>query len=163
MKKRLLSIWGNDRGDVTFFSIVFIMVMFMLMAFLLLYSSIQIQTMNIRDGIKMELNNLSAKVYADTFRSQREANLPSYRHRLTESSSYMESLERSFRRGLEKKVSLETEDYRISDMHLDFREENDEIRYTLRCRVEFFISMFGGNLPPVQEEIILTGSHRTKY
>ena len=42
-----------------------------LVSFLLLYASVKITCINIRNGAKMELNNLSASIYADTYRSQR--------------------------------------------------------------------------------------------
>ena len=45
-----------------------------LISFLLLYASIRITCINIRNGAKMELNNLSGTIYADTYRSQRETN-----------------------------------------------------------------------------------------
>lgn len=46
----------------------------MLISFLLLYASVRINCINIRNGAKMELNNLSGTIYADTYRSQRETN-----------------------------------------------------------------------------------------
>lgn len=153
----------NERGDVTVFSVFLVLALIMVMAFLLLYASVQIQTLNIRNGMKMELNNLSAEIYADTFRSQREANLPSYEQQVTSSSSYLALLKTKFQNGLQKKLPLETDDYRLSNIQLDFADEGEVIRYTIRCRAEFFIHMFGGRLPTIEKDIVLTGSHRTKY
>ena len=50
----------------------------MVLAFVLLFASVKINCMNIRNAAKMELNNVSARIYADTFHSQREANLDSH-------------------------------------------------------------------------------------
>jgi hypothetical protein len=75
MYKKLLK---NERGDMSFFTIFVILAINMLMAFVLLFASVQINCMNIRNAAKMELNNVSARIYADTFHSQREANLDSY-------------------------------------------------------------------------------------
>ncbi len=163
MRGRLPRLLKNEQGDVTVFSVFLILVLVMVMAFLLLYTSVQIQTMNIRNGVKMELNNLSAKIYADTFHSQREANLVSYERRVTSSSAYLASLKNSFRNGLGRKLPLETEDYRLSGIELNFVDEGEEIRYTFQCHAEFFIHMFGGTLPPIEKDIVLTGSHRAKY
>ena len=75
MKKKLLK---NERGDLSYFSIFVILTVNMMLSFLLLFASVKINCINIRNAAKMELNNVSARIYADTFHSQREANLDSY-------------------------------------------------------------------------------------
>ena len=66
---------NNERGEANYFStVVFIFIAVLLLAFLLLYASIRITCINIRNGAKMELNNLSGTIYADTYRSQCETN-----------------------------------------------------------------------------------------
>ena len=57
----------NERGDLSFFTIFVILAITMLMSFLLLFASIKINCINIRNAAKMELNNVSARIYADTF------------------------------------------------------------------------------------------------
>ena len=56
----------NERGEITFFACFFVVGVVMLISFLLLYASVRITCINIRNGAKMELNNLSATIYADT-------------------------------------------------------------------------------------------------
>lgn len=166
MKKdlaRLREYCRNDRGDMTFFSVFLVLAIIMVMAFFLLYTSVQVNSINIRNGIKMELNNLSAKIYADTFRSQREANLDSYENRVTASRSYLDSLERSFQEGLSKKLPLETDDYSLSNIDLQFHNTGTAIQYEFTCDAAFYIHMFGGSLPPIQTRIFLTGSHNTAF
>ena len=68
----------NERGEITFFACFFVVSIVMLISFLLLYASIWITCINIRNGAKMELNNLSGTIYADTYRSQRETNFEEY-------------------------------------------------------------------------------------
>ena len=53
-------------GEITFFACFFVVGVVMLISFLLLYASVRITCINIRNGAKMELNNLSATIYADT-------------------------------------------------------------------------------------------------
>ena len=57
----------NERGEITFFACFFVVGIVMLISFLLLYASIRITCINIRNGAKMELNNLSGTIYADTY------------------------------------------------------------------------------------------------
>lgn len=75
MKKKYLK---NECGDLSYFTIFVILAINMLLAFVLLFASVKINCINIRNAAKMELNNVSARIYADTFHSQREANLSSY-------------------------------------------------------------------------------------
>ena len=75
MKKNLLK---NECGELSYFSVFIILAVNMLLSFLLLFASVKINCINIRNAAKMELNNVSARIYAETFHSQREANLDSY-------------------------------------------------------------------------------------
>ena len=54
-------------GDMSFFTVFVIMALNMILAFVLLFASVKINCMNIRNAAKMELNNVSARIYADTF------------------------------------------------------------------------------------------------
>lgn len=83
----------NERGEITFFACFFVVGVVMLISFLLLYASVKITCINIRNGAKMELNNLSATIYADTYRSQRETNFEEYLRTLYSSRDYTEMLE----------------------------------------------------------------------
>ena len=53
----------NERGEITFFACFFVVGVVMLISFLLLYASVRITCINIRNGAKMELNNLSCLLY----------------------------------------------------------------------------------------------------
>ena len=79
----------NERGEITFFACFFVVGVVMLISFLLLYASVRITCINIRNGAKMELNNLSATIYADTYRSQRETNFEEYLRTLYSSREYI--------------------------------------------------------------------------
>ena len=153
----------NDKGDVTVYTCIFVTGIVMLITFLLLYASVQINCINIRNGVKMELNNLTASIYADTYRSQREVNYDVYIGTLYSSASYTQQLERSVRDGLALKVPLETDDYRIRNIRLEFSQLSDKIEYVFTCDVDFFISMFGNRYPTVMQHIRLTGYHNTKF
>ena len=153
----------NERGDLSFFTIFIILAIIMLMSFLLLFASIKINCMNIRNAAKMELNNVSARIYADTFHSQREANLDSYMADLHLSSAYQEALRTSFINGMEERIQLSNEDYRIETSSLQFNQYSDKIEYVVTCDAVFQIHMFGELFPPIKQHITLTGSHNTKY
>lgn len=153
----------NERGDLSYFSIFLILAVNMLLAFVLLLATVRINGINIRNAAKMELNNVSARIYADTFHSQREANLTSYMADLHISPAYQEALRAGFIMGLESRVALENADYSLSNIRLDFNHQDGKIEYVFSCDARFNIKMFGNVFPPVTRHITLTGSHNTKY
>lgn len=153
----------DERGGISFFACFFVAAVVMLTAFLLLYASIRITCINIRNGAKMELNNLSASIYADTYRSQRETNFSEYLNTLYSSSDYVRMLEEAVTDGLSNKVPLQTDDYRIRNISLAFHVSGDRIEYVFSCDAEFYIYMFGHSYPTVTRHIELTGYHNTKF
>ena len=100
---RAAGLLRSQKGDITIYTCFFIVGAVMLVSFLLLYASIRITCINIRNGAKMELNNLSASIYADTFRSQRETNFSEYLNTLYSDSSYVAMLEETVTDGLANK------------------------------------------------------------
>ena len=137
----------NERGEITFFACFFVVGIVMLISFLLLYASIRITCINIRNGAKMELNNLSGTIYADTYRSQRETNFEEYLNTLYSSNDYTDMLEATVAGGLDSKIPLSTEDYKVSDISLEFNVEDGRVEYIFYCDVEFYVWMFGHSYP----------------
>jgi len=153
----------DEKGDVAIYTCFFIVGVVMLISFLLLYASVQINCLNIRNGAKMELNNLVASLYADTFRSQREVNFEEYLRTLYSSSAYVQRLENAVRDGLTEKIALDTRDYKIRNIRLEFAFTGDRMEYAFTCDAEFYIKMFGINYPMITRSVRLTGYHNTKF
>ena len=128
-----------------------------------LYASIRITCINIRNGAKMELNNLSGTIYADTYRSQRETNFEEYLNTLYSSNDYTDMLEATVAGGLDSKIPLSTEDYKVSDISLEFNVEDGRVEYIFYCDVEFYVRMFGHSYPAITQRVELTGYHNTKF
>lgn len=153
----------NEQGDLSFATGFIIIGLVILTAFLLLFASVKINSINIRNGVKMELNNLTATIYADTYHSQREANMGDYLSTLYSSSDYTRQLEEMVEEGLRNKVPLETDDYRLRNIHLKFEHDANGIEYTFSCDAEFYIHMFGDRYPAITQHIELSGHHNTKF
>lgn len=153
----------NEEGTIPFLTLFVMLGLVMVLSFILLFATVKINCINIRNAFKMELNNVSASIYADTFHSQREANLLSYMMDLHISNEYLEALEEGFVDGVKERIALSTDDYTISDIAIDYNKDNGKIIYRARCKVEFKVQMFGSMFPPITEEITLTGTHNTKY
>lgn len=146
----------DERGDLSFFTVFVILAINMLLAFVLLFASVRINCINIRNAAKMELNNVSARIYADTFHSQREADLHL-------SSAYQEALRAGFILGMEERIQLTNDDYTVNNINLQFNQYSDKIEYVVTCDATFRVRMFGNLFPPITQHIMLTGSHNTKY
>ena len=159
MKSRIKS----ERGDMSFFFFFIILAINMLLSFVLLYASVQINCINIRNAAKMELNNVSARIYADTFHSQREANLTSYMSDISLSAAYKNALRASFTEGMRSRVKLTNDDYDVANIDLTFRQYSEKIEYIASFDITYRIRMFGESFPPIRRHVELTGSHNTKY
>lgn len=155
--------WKNERGDMPFLTLFLMLAVVMVMSFVLLFATVKINCINIRNAFKMELNNVSASIYADIFHSQREANLMSYMADVHISPEYLAALEEGFIDGVKEKVPLVTDDYTLSEIEIQFFKHSDKIEYIATGLVTFNINMFGRWFPPIEQEIRLTGTHNTKY
>lgn len=153
----------NERGDMSFFSVFLILAINMLLSFVLLYASVQINCINIRNAAKMELNNVSARIYADTFHSQREANLTSYMSDINLSAAYKNALRSDFIEGMKTSVKLTSEDYDLENIDLTFRQYSEKIEYIATFDITYKIRMFGESFPPIRRHVSLSGSHNTKF
>lgn len=109
----------------------------------------------------MELNNLSVTIYADTYRSQRETNFSEYLNTLY--SSDPEMLKDIILDGLSSKVPLTTDDYRISNVNLEFDVLDNRVEYVFYCDAQFYVRMFDHSYPAITRRIVLTGYHNTKF
>jgi hypothetical protein len=161
--KTITKVLRDDQGDITIYTCFFMVGAVMLISFLLLYASVQINVINIRNGAKMELNNLTASIYADTYRSQREVNYEEYLRTLYSSATFTQQLEQSVREGLAMKVPLSTDDYRINNIRLTFNLTGNRVEYVFTCDAEFYITMFGNRYPTVTRHVSLTGYHNVKF
>ena len=153
----------NERGDMSFFSIFLILAVNMLLSFVLLFASVQINCINIRNAAKMELNNVSARIYADTFHSQREANLTSYMSDINLSAAYKNALRAGFVDGMKTSVKLTSEDYDVENIDLTLRQYSEKIEYVATFDITYKIRMFGESFPPIRRHVSLSGSHNTKF
>ncbi len=79
------------------------------------------------------------------------------------SSAYQDALRAGFINGMEERIQLSNEDYRVENISRQFNQYSDKIEYVVNCDVVFQIHMFGELFPSITQHITLTGSHNTKY
>ena len=59
-------------------------------------------------------------------------------------------------------MPLETDNYRVENIDLTFREHPDSIEYVLTCDVEYYVSLFGDSRTIRSEEVEISGKHNIK-
>lgn len=152
----------DETGALNILSVFIMLAVVILMSYILLLATVRINCINIRNAAKMELNNVSARIYADTYHSQRETDLNQYMNTLQFSQLYQNTLKADFVNGLTNKIALSNASYTIQNIQLYFAQEPDKITYEMSCDVTFHIQMFGNQYPITLQQIILTGSHNIK-
>ena len=106
---------------------------------------------------------MSARIYADTFHSQREANLTSYMADINLSTAYKNALRAGFIEGMKSRVKLTNDDYDVENIDLTFHQYSEKIEYVASFDITYRIRMFGESFPPIRRHAELTGSHNTKF
>ena len=153
----------NERGrSVIPFTALFAMAMVILMVLMMMWVSAEITFMNIRNSVKNELTNVSIRISEDTYNAMREGNLHAYYQTLSSDSSYRNELQQMICDNIRTAMPLETESYRIGDIALTFRENDECIEYVLSCSVEYDVSLFQDAKNIRTEEISLSGRHNLK-
>ena len=150
------------KGEVVYFTIFFIIAVNLLLAFLLFTCRMQIQLSDIRGGVKMQLNNLSASIASDTYAALRESNLDGYMAQLYSSNSYHQKLTDDFKDGLAQKIRLKTNDYELKHIRLAFYKESGRVKYEFSCDAQLRVHLFNRDYPPINRSITLSGYHNFK-
>lgn len=153
----------DERGEISIYTVILILIINLLLAVLMYYYGIHMDAEGIRNGMTMQLNNLTAQIAEDTYAAARESDLDAYLEKLCSSASYQRKLTYTYREGLAEKMPLETSRYVLKNMRLSFREQEGQITYTISCDAQFFIRALGKDYPTVLQTITLSGSHQTKY
>ena len=157
MKKYL----RNENGNIPFIP-CFVVAMMVLLVSVMVYVTAEINCIHVRNTIKNELTNVSARISADTYKAMREGNLGEYYLTLTDDSAYKAELENLVVSKIESAMPLETDNYKIENIVLNFIENSDNIEYVLTCNVEYYVSLFGNARTIRAEEIELSGCHNIK-
>ncbi len=160
---KLKSVIKNKRGEVSYFTAFFIVAINMLIIIFLTYFSVFINVSSIRSSTEMELNNLSSRIYEDTYSAKREGNLTAYLDKLNSSATYQSELKSTFIEGLETSLNLNNDTYSLENIELNFNQLEDSVEYVFTCDIYYYIDAFGSSRAILVENISLTGKNITKY
>ncbi len=128
----------------------------------MLWMSSQITMMNVRNEIKNELANVSIRISEDTYAAMSEGSLASYYSLLADDRVYQNELKQIVVNGIKSTMDMENDNYKVSDISLDFIRHDDSIEYVLTCNIEYYLSFLGDSRTIKTEDVRLTARHNIK-
>lgn len=128
---------------------------------ILAYAQIYSGLNNIKNKVKLELNNTSASASEMIYGDIGEQNNTSY---LETFHRHESELKRSFFSNLKMSLSMETENYIVDadSMELTFEAKEDYIKYKFKCRADIRIYYFGVPLILENQEVNVSARHSFK-
>ena len=151
----------DERGNVIF-PACFVLAMTVVLLCLMLWMSSQITMMNVRNEIKNELANVSIRISEDTYAAMSEGSLASYYAVLSSDRVYQNELKQIVVNGIKSTMDMENDNYKVSDISLDFIKHDDSIEYVLTCNIEYYLSFLGDSRTIKTEDVRLTARHNIK-
>ncbi len=153
----------NKRGSAPIPTSILVLVFALVISVMMYLAYVQIQTINIRNAMKMGLANLAITISEDTYTALRESDFEEYAAKLTGTSAYRQNLIDDYKRDVSEAVPLSTSDYSITAIDLDFTLEGKKIRYVCTCDVAFRVRILGMNVTAVARSVQVEGSHTAIY
>lgn len=159
----MIAILKSKRASTPIFTAVIILVFAMIISAVMYVAYVQIQTTVIRNAMKTGLANLAYTISEDTYAALRESDFEKYTAKLTGESAYRSRLENTYRADVLGAVKLDSDDYTVDSIKLDFTCDGKRIRYVCTCDVTFYVRLFGNNFPAKVASVQVEGSHTAKY
>ena len=156
-------LFKSKRGEGLVPVAVFILIAAILISAVLFIAYVQIETIVVRNAMKTGLSNLSVTISDDTYTALREGDFTEYAARLTKSSVYTNELKAAYERDVSSVIDLQTDEYRVSNIRLTFRQDGKKLEYICTCDVSFYIGLFGINQEIFARSVSVSGSHTAKY
>ena len=83
--------------------------------------------------------------------------------KLTGESAYRTKLENTYKADVLNSVELDSYEYTVNAINLDFTREGMKICYICTYDVTFYVRLFGINMPATAKSVQVEGSHTAKY
>lgn len=153
----------SKRGSSPIFTAIIVLVFSLIISTVMYIAYVEIQTTVIRNAMKTGLANLAYTISEDTYTALRESDFEEYVAKLTGASAYRTKLENTYKADVLNSVELDSYEYTVNAINLDFIREGMKICYTCTCDVTFYVRLFGINMPATAKSVRVEGSHTAKY
>ena len=105
---------------------------------------------------------MSIRISEDTYAAMSEGSLASYYAVLSGDRVYQNELKQIVVNGIKSTMDMENDNYKVSDISLDFIRHDDSIEYVLTCNIEYYLSFLGDSRTIKTEDVRLTARHNIK-
>ncbi len=153
----------DKQGSSPIFTAIIVLVFSLIISTVMYIAYVEIQTTVIRNAMKTGLANLAYTISEDTYTALRESDFEEYVSKLTGASAYRTKLENTYKADVLNSVELDSYEYTVNAINLDFTREGMKICYTCTCDVTFYVRLFGINMPATAKSVQVEGSHTAKY
>ena len=153
----------DKQGSSPIFTAIIVLVFSLIISTVMYIAYVEIQTTVIRNDMKTGLANLAYTISEDTYTALRESDFEEYVAKLTGASAYRTKLENTYKADVLNSVELDSYEYTVDAISLDFTSEGMKICYTCTCDVTFYVRLFGINMPATAKSVQVEGSHTAKY
>ena len=153
----------SNRGSSPIFTAIIVLVFSLIISTAMYIAYVEIQTTVIRNAMKTGLANLAYTISEDTYTALRESDFEEYAAKLNVESAYRTKLENTYKADVLNTVELDSYEYTVDAISLDFTRDGMKIRYTCTCDVIFYVRLFGINMPATAKSVQVEGSHTAKY
>ncbi len=153
----------SKRGSSPIFTAIIVLVFSLIISTVMYIAYVEIQTTVIRNAMKTGLANLAYTISEDTYTALRESDFEEYVTKLTGESVYRTKLKNTYNADVLNAVELDSYEYTVDAISLDFTRDGMKIRYICTCDVTFYVRLFGINMPATAKSVQVEGSHTAKY
>ena len=143
----------SKRGSSPIFTAIIVLVLSLIISTVMYIAYVEIQTTVIRNAMKTGLANLAYTISEDTYTALRESDFEEYAAKLTGESAYRTKLENTYKADVLNAVELDSYEYTVDAISLDFTRDGMKIRYTCTCDVTFYVRLFGINMPATAKSV----------
>lgn len=167
----------NGEHGVTYLEAFFtIIVLLVIGVYIAINFNSQLQAMEIKKSVRMEMNNLSAIIVEDTFNSIKHGSVDEYEEKLKSSSSYRNYLLKTTTDNIASNLGLTQSgdyyirindkgdaDYTLSDFSLEQQNSSDRIKYIIKFKITLNVKIFGEFKQGFTQDVVYETHHVKNY
>lgn len=156
------SMLKNNKGFAwNVFTIATILLLALVFIFLLFLAHVQTSLYNLKDKVKLELNNTSASATEMIYKDLAEQNFASY---IQSFQKHESSIRNDFMKRLKKEMYFNTSAYEMDPdtISLTFETKDGYVNHIFECQVKIKLDILGANRPLLTQKVNITAKHYYK-
>lgn len=157
-------------------TLIVILICIIVGAFFIVSTVAQLQAMEIKKTVRMEMNNLSSIITADTYNATKRGSLQEYEDRLSTSLTYRNYLLNTTKNNIATNLALTKSgtsfvgndekgnpDFVLSNFSLKQKNDKGRIEYTINCKITLYMQLFNNPIPGFDYDVSYVTHHIKNY